>query len=239
MNKKVKDVSVSNLILELGRMCNRQCEHCLRGKMEDKTIDIDSVKKILSQINYANCITFSGGEPLLYAKQIIEIIDYIMEEELDILNFYMASNGELYDEELVDKLYQFYNYANEIGGGDICAYDISDDQFHRPDFEVVDMLSWLPFYTARTKIPERGIISEGLAEENGIGYRTLDYREKFLCTEYDGSVEIDTLYISAEGRLFADCDFSYQTQRELRSLKYDEKTLIEIVTDTKWCEYDE
>lgn len=46
MNVKCCD----QLILEVGRMCNMQCDHCLRGEMQDVSMRFEDAKRCLSQM---------------------------------------------------------------------------------------------------------------------------------------------------------------------------------------------
>ena len=68
-------MQVSQLVIEIGRKCNLSCAHCLRGKSQDVTVDIDTVKKLIDEFEFIGNITFTGGEPTLYSKEICEIID--------------------------------------------------------------------------------------------------------------------------------------------------------------------
>ena len=141
-------VQVNSFVVEVGRMCTRQCAHCLRGKMEDVTIDVDDVKYVLDQISYIGNITFTGGEPTLYSKQIAEIVDYIVDNHIEVGSFYVASNGEIYSHELMTALIKLYAHCLEFGDNEITAYDVSNDQFHAPKPDVVAKLkafSWASF----------------------------------------------------------------------------------------------
>ena len=112
---------ISQFIVEVGRMCTRQCAHCLRGCMEDTTIDVNYAKHILNQVESIGCITFTGGEPALYSKQISEIIDYIVDNHIACDSFYVASNGEIYSHELMTALIKLYAYTLEFGDAEVTA----------------------------------------------------------------------------------------------------------------------
>lgn len=229
-------VSANSLIIEVGRMCNRQCAHCLRGCMEDVTIDIETAKHILNQIDYVECITFTGGEPTLYSKQIAEIVDYIVDNNIAIANFYVASNGEIYSHELMVALIKLYAHTLAFGDSEITAFDVSNDQFHSPNPRVVTMLKAFSFFSQRSEIPAKGIIAEGFAED--IGYRYLNYDKKFYVNEYpdddDTLYEFDMLYLNAVGKLYADCDFSFESQRSIDAPAYNEFSLIELAQNEKY-----
>ena len=225
-------VQVNSFIVEVGRMCTRQCAHCLRGCMEDVTIDVESVKHVLDQISYIGSITFTGGEPTLYSKQIAEIIDYIVDNHIEVGDFYIASNGEIYSHELMTALIKLYAHMMEFGEAEITAYDVSNDQFHSPNPDVISKLKAFSFFSQRNEIPLKGIIAEGLAED--IGHRYLDYGKKFYVNEYpdydgeDTVYEFDMVYLNAVGKLLADCDYSFESQRKIEAPAYNEITLVEL-----------
>ena len=228
----MEKVSVESFVVEMGRLCNRVCKHCLRGKMEDVTCNLNYIKETLMQISYIGCITFTGGEPTIYAKEIAEIVDYIVENNLEVHNFYVASNGEEYSHELMVALIKLYAYIYDYSCCEITAFDVSSDQFHNPNKNVVAKLRAFTFFQQRNDIPMTGIISEGYANENNIGYRYLDYGKKFYVTENDYSDEIEytieLLYQNAFGEYFPDCDYSFETQRKLDKLDHNTK-LIDLV----------
>lgn len=230
----MEKVCVESFVVEMGRLCNRVCEHCLRGKMENVTTNLNYIKKVLNQVSRIGCITFTGGEPTMYAKEIAEIIDYIIENNIEIYDFYVASNGEKYSQKLMKALVRLYDYMYDISCCEITAFDVSNDQFHKPNPYVVEKLSNFVFFHQRENIPLRGIISEGYAEENGIGYRYLDYGKKFYVTknEYkdETEYEIEMLYLNSFGEFFAECDYSYETQRNLDKLNCN-TLLIDVVKD--------
>ncbi len=222
-------VNVSQLILEVGRKCNRNCTHCLRGASENKTICMEDVFAILNQVENIGCITFTGGEPTLYGEEISAIVDYIIDNKINVDNFYVASNGEIYNETLMLALVRLYAHCTEYGDNEISAYDVSNDQFHHPDAAVIRRLKAFSFFSMRKEIPAVGILNEGNAYYNCIGARSLNHTKPFEVEEYDMGDHtdywIEMVYLNAEGYLLADCDFSYETQRSLP--KY--KTIAEII----------
>ena len=112
----MEKVCVESFVVEMGRLCNRVCEHCLRGKMENVTTNLNYIKKVLNQVSRIGCITFTGGEPTMYAKEIAEIIDYIIENNIEIYDFYVASNGEKYSGMLTEVLIGVWKFAGSYVG---------------------------------------------------------------------------------------------------------------------------
>ena len=236
-----ESISINNLIIEVGRRCNRLCDHCLRGKSEDVTIEMKYVEKVFSQISHIGCITFSGGEPTLYGKEIEKIVDYIIENEISVNDFYVASNGEIYSHDLMCALVKLYAYImDKKGYVEVSCYDVSDDQFHNPSDDVVNKLSAFSFFNKRRDIPRQGIINEGLASDNGIGYRYLDYDKKFYVERYgDDDLCVDLMYLNALGYLYADCDYSYATQRANAILNCEQHLLSQIFLDEKFSDVED
>ena len=233
-------VWIDSFIVELGRMCNRVCKHCLRGPMEDVSIQMEYVKRTLSQCMGIDSITFSGGEPTLYSKEIIEIINFIIENRIEVHSFYIASNGEEYNHDLMCALIRFYAYTLEYDDGSMNAYEVSADQFHRPDNDVVAMLSAFAFFHKRPQIPTAGIIAEGYASSNNIGYRRLNYGKHFYimedCNQEYEYYRFEMLYLNALGYLYADCDYSYETQRNIDAPHCETKSLYEIARDENFSD---
>lgn len=234
----MEKIRVEEVVVEVGRKCTRECEICLRGCGEDKTIDIDSVKHILDQTDSIGAITFTGGEPTLYSKQIAEIVDYIVANHIQVENFYIASNGEIYSHELMTALIKLYAYIQEFSDAECTAYDVSNDRFHNPDPRVISKLKAFSFFQLRGDIHDNGIIAEGFAET--WGRRHLNYGKMFHITvdpDYDSDDVVytfDMLYLNAVGKLLADCNYSFKTQRELDAPNYDEFTLVELAEHERY-----
>lgn len=229
---------ISQFIVEVGRKCNRQCAHCLRGAMEDVTIDIEYVKHIINQVSYIGCITFTGGEPTLYSKEIAEIVDYIVDNHVEVGGFYIASNGEIYSHELMTALIKLYAHSLEFGDNELTAYDVSNDQFHSPNPDVIAKLKAFSFFSQRNEIPAKGLIAEGFAKDTG--YRYLNYDKKFYVSEYpdydgeDTVYEFDMLYLNALGKMLADCDYSFASQRNIDAPAYNEISLVDLALNEKY-----
>ena len=70
-----------DLMLELTRKCNLECDHCLRGCTQDLSMDISLIDKILDETESINQISFTGGEPMIEGEKIIYIIDKIENDD--------------------------------------------------------------------------------------------------------------------------------------------------------------
>ena len=50
----------TDIVLEVGRMCNLQCDHCLRGECENLTMPFEIAKKAIDLVTDIKTITFSN-----------------------------------------------------------------------------------------------------------------------------------------------------------------------------------
>ena len=57
---------VNDLVLETTRRCDMACEHCLRGEARKEDMSMEVMESVLSRIERAYCVTFTGGEPGLH-----------------------------------------------------------------------------------------------------------------------------------------------------------------------------
>ncbi len=101
-------------LFELTYRCNLNCIHCyckgLEGKEEELTTD--EIKRILDEIHQAGCIwlVLTGGEPLI-REDFLEIYSYAKKRGFIIILF---TNGQLFNEEIIDCLIKTPPYSIEI-----------------------------------------------------------------------------------------------------------------------------
>lgn len=205
------NLECSCLVIELGRKCNMNCEHCLRGEAEDAEISVDNIINTIKMFDYIGTITFTGGEPILYQDKMITAIEAILALDVPVGSFYIASNGTTPSQELMFALCKLYAHCNEK---DMCSYEVSHDRWH--DFpEFASWMSAFSFVGSRNDISEAQLLNEGKAYENGLGNRHLNHSKEFYFDEEYN--QLDLLYVNSYGELLADCDYSYDTQREINT----------------------
>ena len=210
-----------DLILEVGRRCNLKCEHCLRGEAQNVTMSFETAKTAIDQFDSIGTITFTGGEPALYGKEISDIVDYIIATDVPVGSFYVATNGVHLDWALMNALMRLYAHCDVK---EMCSLDISNDHFHQSDMSYsslnYDIYKAFSFTQLRGDIAEVLLINEGRAYENGYGGRYLSYDSAFYYDEWDNEIQqkemdVEMVYINALGGVLPDCDFSYQSQDEM------------------------
>lgn len=228
-----KDISCSELIIEVGRKCNLCCEHCLRGDAENKTIDVALAKKFLKEFDEIDCITFTGGEPTLYEKEIIQIIDFILKKKISVHGFYVASNGLIKAPKLMLKLAELYAYVTENYMENYSKFELSNDDFHDdvPE-ENKSFFKAFAFYSERPRagwsdswIPEGRAIWSGLEASFPV-----NYEQSFDIDVFDnGGIFVNMVYLNAEGYVLPDCNYSYESQREMNPFAYGSMPLKQIL----------
>lgn len=212
-----KKLYCDSLVLEIGRKCNMKCAHCLRGNAEDCSMQFKTAVRALNLFDSIGTITFSGGEPTLYSEEIIHIINYIIFENIEVGNFYMATNGTNLSIDLMIALCRLYAHCYDK---DCCSLEVSRDDYHE-NVPVPEFMTAFSFFGERGRhTPESALLIEGRAEENGIGGRKPKREYEFDFFEEDETVEL--VYVNCFGELFADCDYSYETQRRIWAYSLDD-----------------
>lgn len=233
---------IDELIIEVTRVCQMDCIHCLRGpsRLTDNTMEFQTIKPLLDQIKQIGTLTFSGGEPSLNPLLIQHIVDYIIQKNIQVDDFFIATNGLVYNPDFVKALNQLYDYCNEynnltdpnrllwpeekspeldheIHG---CSLTISRDEYHDP-IPVLNYIKYmsLPYFTKDKEIAKRNfgnnqrIIRRGNADLNGIGHE--QDVDKFDFEINETSTNIQLLYVDVNGGLHADCNMSYDMEDTL------------------------
>ena len=209
--------NIRNLMLCITHDCNGGCAFCMRGEPQKVFMSASIIEKIFSQISHVEHIGITGGEPSLYPTGIKSITYYAKKYGCEIGSFFCATNGLEYSEDFVSALDELYSYCKDK---QLCELTLSIDQFHKePKDKARREYEQLPYYsTAKNKgvIAKKDILSEGRAEQNGLGR----YSNPPVNEIYDYSVEGfdfnigDRIFINAYGDIVLDADLSYEHQAE-------------------------
>lgn len=200
-----------DLILEVTQKCNFSCAHCLRGPARNQNMSKETVDRTLDNFEHISSITFTGGEPLLNADIIIYTLRQIRERGISLGSFYIVTNGSIRNHELFFELIETYKYCDER---EMCGLCVSVDDYHDyQDSDIYFEWSCLNFFKKdKEQSFEYGLLNRGNAYENGIG--TKDFRVIDFCGFDDGYLE-NYIYINAEGKIYFDCDLSYDMCDEI------------------------
>jgi len=204
-------MEIYNLVIEVTRRCNMECEHCLRGEAENVDMDIKHVENLFQKIDYISTLTLSGGEPTLAYKIIDKILETAKNHSVEIGSFYIATNGKHVPDGFLLSLIKLHIYCDD---NEISCVNWSNDEYHEGEYpESIEKLEVFSF--AQPKYTDnigRNVIAEGKAEYFGEKYNTREYFEAEKVG--DRTVIIDgNVYLNCEGNLIAGCDWSYESQR--------------------------
>lgn len=218
-------IHVEDLVIEVTRDCNMQCEHCLRGPKENIDINPKYVYSLFSQLSSIDIITFTGGEPSLVSGKISDICRNMERFDLDIANFYIATNAYEVNK---DFIYACIDWWLQCSENEVSRVEWSNDQFHEPpNPQQINLLSGLSFagpkyQSKNTPYHPYYMINEGNAVNLSFRKKNENklYPFKIEVNKQDNKIHIydNILYLNAMGELIAGCDWSYESQRTKREI---------------------
>lgn len=124
--------NINTIFIMLGSNCNLNCKYCMQHSLINKMqsynsdINIDIISFIKNQSQHQTQpidVRFYGGEPLLYYKDIENIVSLLKDENVI---FSIITNGKLLTEEIVD----FFNTNNFVS----CAISWDGKQVEKTRF---------------------------------------------------------------------------------------------------------
>lgn len=224
-----------DLIIEVTRYCNMNCNHCLRGERQRKKFNTEMLDNIFKDVDYVYGITFTGGEPLTQVNTIIEVLDYIKEHNIGLGYFYIVSNGTIYSRKLMNVLDYFYNYY--VDEKEISAFEISQDQYHIELDALRKQNIWkyqdladafgYDFIHLENRKKILSVIKEGNARFflNG---RESFYNNGFYNKESDCYGD-NRIYVAANGNVISACDLSFDNVDKYSFGNVKDATLVDII----------
>ncbi len=205
--------NIGNLIIEVTRDCNLECEHCLRGDKQKMDMCEEYVTSMFSQLERINVLTLTGGEPALRIYKIKMILEKAKEYNVEIGNFYMATNGTVQSMEFIKTLIDLYEYCDD---NEITNVVISNDCMHQDEEAIYEnKLKVLRFVNDKYKEfiydPFKiNIINEGYgANWNGKDFK---YIKLDMYDNKDDFLNDANFYLNCKGNVLLNCDFSYESQ---------------------------
>lgn len=230
---------IRQLVINITDICNMECDFCLRGDSRERKIDLSLIPKIFEGIEMVDCITITGGDPSCYVEAVTAIVDYLVEHqnEITVYGLFIVTNAKVYKQELVDavKTMLFLLFEKEYGNINIqgpkdaklygqsiieeMMYEfgiaVSMDEYHEP----IDLMNFMKYRmsgvysaTKETDFTERGVIRRGRAEGFIHGHDRRYY--EFSVAIDNDEIEAEEVYVTLEGKVFSDCDMSYDMEDE-------------------------
>ena len=133
-----KHTSYSNIMLEITRKCNLKCSHCMRGDAQNISMSTEMIERILSNVALVKRVSLTGGEPFLEPDLIEHMVDYIINNNLNIMSITSVTNGAAPEDNMI-RCIQAFNRFGEWAAGKYNVVNtglvISNDIYHGTDAE--------------------------------------------------------------------------------------------------------
>ncbi len=212
----MKKIIVGALAFQTTRRCNQNCAHCCKGKSEN----IDMSKEIIDnlfrnndyKITEIRHFSMTGGEPSLVPEVIEYLINTIIELNISITDHVIyISNGLIYNQSIIDNINKLIKFltSKEKSKTVQLIFELSNDQYHkRPDKDILDKYSKLPFLDKKFLVPKiraiESTVNEGNAKSNNIGgsmtYK--DFIEEMNIKSSNDVIEVrNSIVIAANGNV--------------------------------------
>ena len=223
------------LILEVTRKCNMSCAHCLRGPAQNMDMTEDIMRKTFEIFDEIGSLVFSGGEPSLNIPLLQKTVDYIINHNIFIEDFFVATNGKENIDELLQVLDRLYvhtqscwvktgeakheykktvirlidSYFSENIGG----LALSSDPYHGPiPIENVIKLTSRRYFT-NVKVQDFESDYSIICRGNAV-YLPAGLTRPAITRSFETNDEsFEQIYISAEGLILPDSDLDYANQQ--------------------------
>jgi hypothetical protein len=231
-----------DLMIGVTRKCNFKCAHCLRGEAESGSFDINYLKSFLKnnpEVKYINNLTLTGGEPFLEVELMNSILDFLIENNIAIGYYYIATNGSTFTKEGVEFIFKLHNFVENPD----CSYiKVSNSTFHQN--EASRLKKWIP--SSFWEVFEDNIEPEEYIEMYGFSIEDIIF-EKESDAYYDILIEEGRalnrnsetgykrksatkvssleayellLYLNEEGLVIPEyCDLSFENQKDFETVE--------------------
>lgn len=244
-----KKISIEDFAIEVTRKCNMSCPHCLRGEAEDMDADMDLIPKLFDGVSSIGTLIFTGGEPSLNTPFITKVVDYVLDNDIEVNGCFITTNGKVYSQKLVDSVRRlFFRYMEKQTKGRVnpglTKYILSEgmfgiavslDTFHE-DIPLDNYLKYATcgFYSDSKEVDfkthKAWVVRRGRGDSVE-GSQCRDLRS-FHSEEVDEeTIVVDMVYITADGDVFSDCDMSYDMMYTGAYGNVFDETLAEILND--------
>lgn len=220
----------SDLVIEVTRRCNQVCkDFCMRGPQQNLDISYDDIDLFLDlkRNNYkqVSLLFFSGGEPTLNPGAIHYCIDKIIGEKLPIYSVGLFTNGLIYSDSIVEDFNRYNDYYQEYILPNmtklpaevvrqlslkVSFITFSNDKYHLPVSQEVIRLYQENGYGIEFGYTGERSIEKGNLLNSGFSKQGRELLPEDNCIRMFGDSVIDTIYLTAKGKLSCYGDGSYE-----------------------------
>ena len=240
-------IHVNSVILEITRMCNMCCWHCLRGQGQYKNIDPHFVEQLFMHIDSIGTLTFSGGEPFLHPEIIQQVLEIAKVHEVEIQNFYIATNGLIRNDDVLMTILKCFQACTD---NEISMVKVSMDQFHKEAWETDQTQEIKQFFKPfsfvecnEKELKLDYLYAEGNLEGTCCTTRKVDIPKELemecWCEKEDVSIIIENdIYLNVHGKILLACDLSYENQDKPKNQFCDVYNFMDKI-DAAYCKQTE
>lgn len=208
---------LDELVVEITRRCDLECQHCLRGPSENQDMRFKMITRLCERLKEENIclttLTITGGEPTLNLKGIKQLRRQLHDHGIEIHNLYMAINGQRITDNFIKEIREWDTLCNSTSA---TLVKISGDSYHpkpcKNYHKVIDDPTFV--YEPIRKDAVVTIYYEGNArinfEEDEIECWHLP-KPWVISGEDDYTYE--RVYINVYGDVYSSCNLSYERQR--------------------------
>jgi len=197
------------MLIEVTRRCNLKCEHCIRGKAENRDITQDVINRIANECD-DEIVTLTGGEPTL-SKNLWTILrgSGFKPSILAIVSNFQVWKKKWWTECL--EYCSCHGIELHIAMSD---NPWTQEQQEKRDLNYMKLKALTEQYSVECSMSKRKmdwnskIINEGYAEDNCIGSVSLETYEDLDDVKHDMTVTVD-------GDIIPVCNYSYKRAKLL------------------------
>lgn len=124
----IESIKIDYLGIEVTRMCNLECAHCLRGNSENKKVSDTTLENIFDRVTEIGTLFLTGGEPFLVPDRIEKILQILEEKNIKVHTISITTNGTVLSQRQI-------GIINSIIKKSMLDIRFSHDKFHEIEHE--------------------------------------------------------------------------------------------------------
>jgi len=127
--QKQQILSVDLLGLSLTQRCNALCPQCQCGDAQDFDMPKEVMERVFDEVKAVSDFVLKGGELMLAPEKLEELYQVLVDKNVIVERFSIATNGTLYDEKYFAALEKLRDYSDTKDR----PMFVSFDKFHRDE----------------------------------------------------------------------------------------------------------
>jgi organic radical activating enzyme len=196
----------------------------MRGKAQNKDLDLAKFDAFLDNVESIGTLTFTGGEPSLNTPAIKHILQSCKDKHVYVSSFYIVTNGKCVPDEFYQTILEWYSHIVETGGDtDLCSVALSRDNFHEEllDDEAINKLKAFRFFYEDDKNTDwdRARLTNLGNARSLTAYNKQDPSYSTPDVTLNGNtlcINDCVIAFTCDGDILADCDYEYESTDNIK-----------------------